>query len=109
MIHNKLIFDASDRFKYEQLIPKETAETLKIIDPETLKFHLLLKIHTTNYPGRLVVSSIGCHSTNISKFVDCHLQPIEKNTNCYMQDSSDFLNKINTIKKKTTKKNIPTN
>ena len=46
--HNKLINDAIDRFKQEQLMPKETAETLKIKDPEVPKFHMLQKIQNTS-------------------------------------------------------------
>ena len=68
--HNKLTNDAIDRFKQELLVLKETAETLKIKDSKIPKFHMLPRIHKINYPERLVVSSIGCHSTNISKFVD---------------------------------------
>ena len=71
--HNKLINGAIDWFKKEQLIPKETPKTLKIKDPEAPKCHMLPKIHKINNSGRPVVSSIGCHSTNISKFVDYHL------------------------------------
>ena len=44
------------------MIPKETAETLKLKDPMTPKFYMLLIIHKINNPGRPVVSSIGCHS-----------------------------------------------
>ena len=85
-------------FKQEQLIPKETAEILKIKDPKAPKFNMLPKIHKINNPGGPVVSFIGCHSTNISKSVD-YLKPIVKN----VEDSNEFLNKI------TTAKNIPAN
>ena len=34
LTHNKLINDIIDRFKHEQLIPKERAESLKRNDPE---------------------------------------------------------------------------
>ena len=37
--HNKLIYDTIDRFKEEQLIPKETAETLQSQDLAAPKFH----------------------------------------------------------------------
>ena len=40
--------DSIDRFKQEQLMPKETAETLKIKDPEVPKFHMLQKIQNTS-------------------------------------------------------------
>ena len=91
MTRNKLINDAIDQFQQEHLLPKEIIETLKIKDPEAPKFYMLPKLHEINNPGRLVVSSIWCHSTNIWKSVDYHLQPIVKNSN-------DFLNKIDTAK-----------
>ena len=69
MTHNKLINETIDRFKQEQLIPKETAETLKIKDQEAPKFHMLPKIYKSHNPGRPVLSYIGCHSTIISKIV----------------------------------------
>ena len=61
----KLINDAIDRFKQEQLISKETVETLKIKDLDTPKFHMLPKVHKINDPGKPFLDSIGCHSTNI--------------------------------------------
>ena len=98
MTHSKLINDTSDRFKEDQLIPKETAETLKTKDLATPKFHMLPKIHKTDISGRPAVSFIGCHSINISKFVEYYLKPIVKNIPSYVQDSNDFLNKIDTVK-----------
>ena len=61
----KLINDAIDRFKQEQLISKETVETLKIKDLDTPKFHMLPKVHKISDPGKPFLGSIGCHSTNI--------------------------------------------
>ena len=98
MTHSKLINDTSDRFKEDQLIPKETAETLKTKDLATPKFHMLPKIHKTDISGRPAVSFIGCHSINISKFVEYYLKPIVKNIPSYVQDSNDFLNKIDAAK-----------
>ena len=54
-------------------------------------------------PGRPVVSSIGCHSINISKFVDYHQPTMVKNIPSHVKGSNDFLNKIDTAK------NIPVN
>ena len=64
---------------------------------------MLPKIHKINNPGRPVVSSIGCHKPNVSRFVDHHLQPILKNIPSYVQDSNNCLNKTH------TSKNIPAN
>ena len=69
MTHNKLINETIDQLKQEQLIPKETAETLEIKDSEAPKFHMLPKIYESHNSGRPVLGSIGCHSTIISKFV----------------------------------------
>ena len=95
---HKLINDAIDWLKQEQLIAKETAERLKIKDPEVPKFHMLRKIYEISNPGRPVVSSVGCHITNISKSASYRLQPVVKNRSSYEQDSNDFLNKIDTAK-----------
>ena len=59
---------------------------------------MLPKIHKISNPGRPVVSSIRCHSTNIPKLVNYHLQPIVKNIPSYVPDSNDFLNKIDIAK-----------
>ena len=59
---------------------------------------MLPQIHKTSNTGRSVVSSIGYHSTNISRLVDYHLQPILKNIPSYVQNSYDFLNKIDSAK-----------
>ena len=45
-----------------------------------------------------MVSSINCHTTNISKYVDYHLQPIVKQIPSYVKDTNDFINKINAVK-----------
>lgn len=56
MTHNLTNWGAIDQLKHEQLIPNETAETLKIKTPQ---FHMIPKIHTIGNPGKPVVSSIG--------------------------------------------------
>ena len=59
--------------------------------------YLLPKVHKPGNPGRPVVSSIGCHTENISKFVDYHLQPINQALPSYIKDSTDFLNKLEAL------------
>ena len=46
-----------DWFKQEQVILKETAETLKIKNPEALKFHMLPKMHKISNLGKLVITT----------------------------------------------------
>ena len=64
----------------------------------TPQFYISPKIHIEDNPGRPVVSSINCHTTNISKYVDYHLQPLVKQIPSYVKDTKDFINKINTVK-----------
>ena len=97
MTQNKVINDAIDRLKQKQLISKETAEALKVKNPEPPNFHILPKIHKINNPGRRAVNCIGCHNTNISKFADYHLQPIVKTVSTYVQDSNDFQIPVNRL------------
>ena len=78
--------------------PKKTAEGLKAINPRTTKFHITPKIHIKNNPGRPVISSINCHTSEISRFVDHHLQPLVKEIPSCIKDTSDFVNKINNFK-----------
>ena len=65
------------------------------------RFYIQSKIHKEGYPGRPVSSSVNCHTSNISKYVDYHLQSIVQKIRSYMQLRSDFLRKINKIEKNT--------
>ena len=53
----------------------------------------------TGNPGRPVVSSVNYHTYTISKYVDFHLQPIVKNIPSYVRDTTDFLQKLDKLKK----------
>ena len=66
----KLVNDAIERFKKQKLINEKVAEGLKRNDPKTPTFYLHPKIHKEGNPGRLIVSSVNCHTANISKYVD---------------------------------------
>ena len=44
-----------------------------------------------------MISSINCHTSKISEYVDYHLQPIVKEIPSCVQDTTDFLRKINRI------------
>ena len=49
-------------------------------------------------PGRPVVSSVNCHTANISKYVYYHLQPIVKEIPSYVKNVQDFLKKLEKVK-----------
>ena len=84
--------------KKQKLINEKVAEGLKRNDPKTPKFYLQPKIHKEGNPGRPVVSSVNCHTANISKYVDYHLQPIVTEIPSYVKDTQDFLKKFEKVK-----------
>ena len=61
---------------------------------ETSKFHLLPKIHKPNDPGRPVISSVNCHTSKTSEFVEYYLQPEVKNLNPILKTLRILLRKL---------------
>ena len=55
------------------------------------------KIHKANNPGRPVISSVNCHTSRISEFVDYYLQPEVKKFKSYVKDTTNFIKKIEAI------------
>ena len=92
--HSNLVNDTIDRFKKENLLSKKLADGLKSVNPKTPKFYISPKIHKENNPGRPVINSINCHTSEISRFVDHHLQPVVREIPSYIKDTNDFINKI---------------
>ena len=45
-----------------------------------------------------IVSSVNCHTKNISRSVNYHLQPIVKEIPSYVKDTQDFLKKLAKVK-----------
>ena len=95
--NNELVNKVIERFKKEKTLSDKTAENLKIKNPRTPRLYLLPKIHKEGNPGRPVISSIDCHTSNISRFIDHHLQPLVKTIPSYVKDTNFFLNKINSL------------
>ena len=94
----KLVNHTIERFKKQKLINEKVTEGLKRNDPKTPKFYLRPKIHKEGNTGRPVVSSVNCHTANISKHVDYHLQPVVKEIPSYVKDTQDFLKKLEKVK-----------
>ena len=94
--HLGLVNKAIDSLKQYNHISDKLATGLKTNEARTPQFYLLPKIHKEGNPGRPVVSSIECHTSKISEFVDHHLQPIVQETSSYVKDTNDFINKLNT-------------
>ena len=84
--------DTLDQFKNENLFSKNTAEGLKVINPQTQQFYITHKVHKENDLRRPVLSWINCRNP------DHHLQPLIKEFPSYFEDANDFVNKINNFK-----------
>ena len=95
--NNETIHKVISRFQKENLLSKNISEGLKTENPKTPHFYIKPKVHKNGNPGRPVISSINCHTSKISEYVDYHLQPIVKEIPSYAQDTTDFLRKINQI------------
>ena len=95
--NNETIHKVISRFQKKNLLSKNISEGLKKENPKTPHFYLNQKVHKEGNPGRPVISSINCHTSKISEYVDYHLQPIVKEIPSYVQDTTDILRKINQI------------
>ena len=67
--HDRMVNQTIQRFKNEKLLPEKIADGLKITNPKTQKFYISPKIHKHNNPGRPVINSIECHTSEILRFV----------------------------------------
>ena len=75
-LHNKQINDTVTEFQRSNVLTNKVANMLKTDDPRTPKFYTIPKIHEPNNLGRPVISSIDCHTSKISEYVDVHLKEI---------------------------------
>ena len=75
----------------------KTANSLLEEKIKTPEFHLFSKIYKTNNPRRPVISSINCHTSRISEFVDYYLKPEVKKLKSYVIDTTDFIKKTEAI------------
>ena len=96
-IHTERVIKSIDEFKTSKQIPEKVAEGLKVNNVKPPKFYLSPKIHKEGNPGRPVISSINCHTSKISEYVDFHLQPHVKKLPSYTQDTTDLINKLSKI------------
>ena len=71
--NNETVNHIIERFPKENLITKNVAEGLKTISPRIPRFYIQPKIHKHGNPGRPVLSSINCCTSNILTHVDHHL------------------------------------
>ena len=96
-LHAALVDNAIDGLRLQGHLEEKIANQLKTNNPKTPRLYLLPKIHKPGNPGRPVVSSIGCHTERISKYVDHHLQPLNQSLPSYVKDTTDFLKKLDAL------------
>ena len=72
------------------MIKEKVAEGLMIENLTTPKFSLRPKMHSKGNPSRPVVSSVNCHTSNVTKCVDYHLQPNAGETPSYVKESGGY-------------------
>ena len=94
MLHCELVNNTIEKFKKAGKLKDKLADGLKVTEPRTPLFYLLPKIHKKDHPGRPVISSINCHTSKISEFVDYQLQPFVQSLSSCVKDTTDFLKKI---------------
>ena len=64
--------------KARTIIKLDSKQTHRRRSKNTLIPYFSQRSYKPNIPGRLVVSSVDCHTSDISKFVDHYLQPNAK-------------------------------
>ena len=75
------------------MMKEKVAEGLRTQNLRMPKFYLRLKLHKKGNPGGPVVSSVNCHTSNISKYVDYYLQPIVKDNHRMSKGHKIFYSK----------------
>ena len=91
----KQLFDMTTRGE----ITKKVRDYLLLDTPRTPEFYMLPKIHKGIIPppGRPIISANSSPTERISAFVDHFLRPIVAMGKSYIKDTTDFLNKLDTI------------
>ena len=72
------------------------------LNPENSKearFYFLPKIHKDEVKGRPIISGNGCPTEMISAFVDEHLKQFVPQLPSYIRDTTDFINKLESLGK----------
>ena len=95
--YQQIIINSLNEMLSSNMIDEETADILKPNSVKPARFYLLPKIHKKNIPGRPVISSINCHTTNLSRYVDYYIQPLATKVKSYIRDTTDFINKLQNI------------
>ena len=99
-IKKKLTDLVKDLFKKHELPDNLSQKDFITRFPTAGRFYTLPKIHKPESPppGRPIVSANGTATEAISAFADFHLKDLVPNLDSYIQDTTHFLQKLETIK-----------
>ena len=86
------------RFSKKLVLAKNIADNLKTTNAKTPDFYITPKVHKKDVPGWPVVSSIDCHTSKLSKFVDHYVPPHAKALPSNVKDTTNFINKLENVK-----------
>ena len=92
--HKATVIRVLQELNSKGILSKELTYQLTPDKVRTPTFYLLPKIHKQGNPGRPVISSLDCHTSNISAFIANVLQPEVEKLDSYVKDTTDFINKI---------------
>ena len=73
--HSEIVNSAIESFTKQKLFSNPTPSKLTVDEVRTPQFHIFPKVHKTKIPGRPIVNSVECDTSEISKFVNHYLQP----------------------------------
>ena len=93
-LHTEKIKSEINNYQDENLLTLKTTNSLLEEKIKTPEFHHLPKVHKANNP---TISSVNCHTSRISEFVDYYLQPEVKKLKSYVKDTTDFIKKSEAI------------
>ncbi len=98
-IYSDIVENKITEMMEEKEITPKMAGTLRNLKPRTPHIYFLPKIHkgVLPPPGRPVVSANGCPTEKISAFVDSFLKPMVPEIDSYVKDTTDFINKIESL------------
>ena len=74
-LNRKKVKNAIKELKSAKLLDEKIATEPEVQEAKALAFYMFPKIHKPKNRGRPVISSVNCHTTSISQYVDHHLQP----------------------------------
>jgi len=97
--HNSHIHHLIETLEDEGEIHPKCAQYLRNEQPRTPQLYLLPKIHKNKQPvpGRPIVSANNSPTERISQLADHFLQPLVCKTASFVKDTTDFINKIESV------------